>query len=141
MEERERERGGCHPWLPLITHSLMTLFFFLLPLLFRGRGGGREFGRRPIKQGHTEFTTSRWDCPPPGKCLCMCVAVKSRLDQEIVYEDILSRANLPSFGMKVSVRIKVYQVVVKVKTSSCAKKTGRKPGRSDLKAHAGFHNV
>lgn len=73
VEERERERGGCHPWLPLITHSLMTLFFFLLPLLFRGRGGGREFGRRPIKQGHTEFTTSRWDCPPPGKCLRMCV--------------------------------------------------------------------
>lgn len=43
--EREQKRGGCHPWLPLITHSLMTPFFFFPPSLIsspweRGRRGG-----------------------------------------------------------------------------------------------------
>ena len=49
VEGRERERGGCHPWLPLITHSLMTLFFLLLLLLFRGREGGEAV--RPNQTG------------------------------------------------------------------------------------------
>lgn len=41
VEERERERGGCHPWLPLITHSLMTLFFFPFSRFFSmGEGEG-----------------------------------------------------------------------------------------------------
>lgn len=39
LEGGRTKEGGCHPWLPLITHSLMTLFFSpLFPLLFRGRG-------------------------------------------------------------------------------------------------------
>lgn len=36
---REKE-GGCHPWLPLITHSLMTLFFFPFSRFFSTEGGG-----------------------------------------------------------------------------------------------------
>lgn len=32
-------RGGCHPWLPLITHSLMTLFFSFSRFSV-GEGGG-----------------------------------------------------------------------------------------------------
>lgn len=47
--EGEKKRGGCHPWLPLITHSLMMQFFSLPPLLsflLRGRGGG-GVGVRP----------------------------------------------------------------------------------------------
>lgn len=100
--------GGCHPWLPLITHSLMTLFFFLFPLLFHGRGWrGREFVRGPIKRGHTEFTSSRWDCPPPGKCLYV---VKDRLDK--VWD---KKQN------KTCVRINVNQVVVKLKLT-CKKR-------------------
>ena len=53
--EREREgerqwkqlaRGGCHPWLPLITHSLMTLFFSFPVSRFFSVGAGGE-GVRP----------------------------------------------------------------------------------------------
>lgn len=47
VEEKERERGGCHPWLPLITHSLMTQVFFFSPASFpweRGEGVANQTG-------------------------------------------------------------------------------------------------
>lgn len=62
-------------------HSLLNdAVFFLFSFFFSsrffsvGERGRTEFGPHPIKQGHTEFTTSRWDRPPPpGKCLRACV--------------------------------------------------------------------
>lgn len=71
--EGENERGGCHPWLPLITHSLMTLFFPPFSRFFSMGEGEVSVAPRPIKRGHPEFTTSRWDGPLLWKCLWMCV--------------------------------------------------------------------
>lgn len=63
LEGGRTKEGGCHPWLPLITHSLMTLFFPPFSRFFSvGEAGwGGCFSRRPIKWGQTEFISFRWD--------------------------------------------------------------------------------
>lgn len=65
-EKRKKEQGRMSP-MAATHHSQLNdagFFSLTLPLLFVEGGG--ELGPRPIKRGHGEFTTSRWDCPPLG---------------------------------------------------------------------------
>lgn len=73
--ERKREKEGRMSPMAATHHSQLNdaVFFPPSPASFPWERGGREFGPHPIKRGHAEFTTSRWDCPPPGKRVCVCV--------------------------------------------------------------------
>ena len=80
----ERKREGRMSPMAATHHSQLNdavFFFFSFPpfsrFFFCGREGwGRELGaRRPIKRGHTEFTSSRWDRAPPGRCLHVAIRI------------------------------------------------------------------
>ncbi|KAK2921026.1 hypothetical protein Q8A73_000511 [Channa argus] len=74
------------------SSSLKAKKFF--PLLLEWERG-REFSQ--IKWGHPEFTISRWDCPPPGKCLWMCVVVRTMWSEKEFSKEVVLKNALGSY--------------------------------------------